>query len=95
MLLNLVTKGLTIGFEQETYTISEPTGVQTIQSVCMVILQGTLGRNLTVRPITNDGTATSNIIIVHLLCIPILQCFTYTHKHIPKALNAQNRMKRA
>ena len=58
------TEGLTIGFEQETYTVNEPTGVQTIQSVCMVILQGTLGRNLTVRPITNDGTATSNECII-------------------------------
>ena len=53
------TKGLTIGFEEETYTVTEPTGVQTIQTVCMVILQGTLGRDLTVRPVTNDGTATS------------------------------------
>ena len=57
--VNNCTVGLTIGFEEETYTVTEPTGIQTIQTVCMVILQGTLGRNLTVRPITNDDTATS------------------------------------
>ena len=56
----LCAEGLTIGFEEETYTVSEPTGVQTVLSVCMVIRQGTLGRDLTVRPVSNDGTATSN-----------------------------------
>ena len=38
--------------------------MQTILSVCMVIRQGTLGRDLTVRPIATDGTAMSNFIIV-------------------------------
>ena len=66
------TKGLTIGFEEETYTITEPTGVQTIQTVCMVILQGTLGRDLTVRPVTNDGTARSkNYSIDYLTLTPL------------------------
>lgn len=68
MFFKFFTKGLTIGFEEETYTITEPTGVQTIQTVCMVILQGTLGRDLTVRPITNDGTATSNDYYSIYLC---------------------------
>ena len=68
------TKGLTIGFEEETYTITEPTGVQTIQIVCMVILQGTLGRDLTVRPVTNDGTATSknSLVIISNISLPLL-----------------------
>ena len=59
--------GITVGFEEETYIVSEPTGVQTILSVCMTIKEGTLGRDLTLRPTATDGTATSKHFRVNVL----------------------------
>ena len=45
----LILTDVTIGFEQERYTITEPTGaVQIEQQVCMVVLSGGIGRQLTI-----------------------------------------------
>ena len=49
-----------IGFEQETYTTSEPTGaVQIEQLVCMVIFSGAIGRQLVIAVQWTPGTAQS------------------------------------
>lgn len=49
-----------IGFEQETYTTSEPTGaVQIEQQVCMVVLSGAIGRQVTIAVQWQPDTALS------------------------------------
>ena len=49
-----------IGFEQETYTTSEPTGaVQIVQQVCMVIFSGAVGRQLVIAVQWTPDTAQS------------------------------------
>ena len=49
-----------IGFERESYTTSEPSGaVQVAVDVCMVVLSGAVGRQLSIAAQWQPGTAQS------------------------------------
>ena len=51
---------LTIGFEQEMYTFSEPTGglSRTMQPVCIEVMSGQVGTPISVVPSWPSGSAT-------------------------------------
>ena len=49
---------MTLGFERPSYTVSEPgRASQVTQEVCLVVSQGSIGRNLIVIPSWTEGTA--------------------------------------
>lgn len=59
--LKLLAKGATIGIEVTEFSVSEGESVE----VCVVLMNGTLERRVTVRLQTADGTATVGGIVPH------------------------------
>ena len=57
---------LTVGFEMEFYSFSEPLGSlsQQAEQVCVVVSGGTIGATLTVVPIWLEDTANGELLCV-------------------------------
>jgi hypothetical protein len=54
---------IVIGFEEEEYTFQEPEQIMSIEEVCMVITQGTIGTELVVIPRYSSRTARSKSVL--------------------------------
>lgn len=74
---NFITE-VRIGFERESYLTSEPTGVQIVQEVCMVVFRGAVGRQLVIAVQWQPDTAQSEY-IVYIPCTTghLLVCFEF------------------
>lgn len=55
--------GVTIGFEETLYTAEEPSSGTVPRQVCLLVIEGSLGRNLQVVPEWREGTAEGIIIV--------------------------------
>ena len=49
---------ITVGFERESYLFREPSAGSSPESICAVLISGTLGLDLIVRPLWSPVTAT-------------------------------------
>ncbi len=55
--LFVLRSGVTIGFEESLYTVEEPSSGTVALQVCLLVMEGSLGRSLQVVPEWREGTA--------------------------------------
>ena len=66
---------ITIGFEQTTYSFSEPSFSTSSQMICIQLRSGTLSSDLLIQPDWNQDTAIGNV--TFLVPVPyLMHCMT-------------------